>query len=226
MLNEQKGPKTSHTLNKVPFVMANAPEGFSLKKADGVLGDSPLIADIGGGHGHLLNAVLDANPHTSGILFELPHVISEVAPRPDGRLELHPGDFFTDPLPSFDTAVVMQVLHDWNDDAATAIIRAIRTATDNGGKLVLLHNTGPVAHWLEVNVRPFSPGAVVTVVRPGSTRLVREVQAGGSYLSSEDPRLHFGLGDATRVREVVVQYPGGRVEKLRDVSADRLLHVG
>jgi 2,3-bisphosphoglycerate-independent phosphoglycerate mutase len=39
MLNEQKGPKTSHTLNKVPFVMANAPEGFSLKKADGVLGD-------------------------------------------------------------------------------------------------------------------------------------------------------------------------------------------
>jgi SAM-dependent methyltransferase len=108
--------------------------------ADGVLGDSPLIADIGGGHGHLLNAVLDANPHTSGILFDLPHVISEVAPRPDGRLELHPGDFFTDPLPSFDTAVMMQVLHDWNDDAATAIIRAVRTATDNGGKLVLFEN--------------------------------------------------------------------------------------
>ena len=32
-------PKTSHTTNKVPFVMANAPEGWSLKKQDGVLGD-------------------------------------------------------------------------------------------------------------------------------------------------------------------------------------------
>lgn len=38
MLNEKGTPKTSHTLNKVPFVMANAPEGWSLKK-DGVLGD-------------------------------------------------------------------------------------------------------------------------------------------------------------------------------------------
>ena len=38
MLNEKGTPKTSHTLNKVPLVMANAPEGWSLKK-DGVLGD-------------------------------------------------------------------------------------------------------------------------------------------------------------------------------------------
>jgi hypothetical protein len=40
MLMEEGGtPKTSHTTNKVPFVMANAPEGWSLKKQDGVLGD-------------------------------------------------------------------------------------------------------------------------------------------------------------------------------------------
>jgi len=49
MLNEQKGPKTSHTLNKVPFVMANAPEGYSLKKTDGVLGDvAPTILAVMG----------------------------------------------------------------------------------------------------------------------------------------------------------------------------------
>jgi 2,3-bisphosphoglycerate-independent phosphoglycerate mutase len=49
MLNEQKGPKTSHTLNQVPFVMANAPEGFSLKKADGVLGDvAPTVLEVMG----------------------------------------------------------------------------------------------------------------------------------------------------------------------------------
>jgi 2,3-bisphosphoglycerate-independent phosphoglycerate mutase len=39
MLNEEKQPKTSHTTNKVPFVMANAPKGWSLQKKEGVLGD-------------------------------------------------------------------------------------------------------------------------------------------------------------------------------------------
>jgi 2,3-bisphosphoglycerate-independent phosphoglycerate mutase len=39
MLNEKLTPKTSHTLNKVPFVMANAPAGWSLSKEGGVLGD-------------------------------------------------------------------------------------------------------------------------------------------------------------------------------------------
>lgn len=49
MLNEEKNPKTSHTTNKVPFVMANAPKGFSLKKQDGVLGDvAPTVLDIMG----------------------------------------------------------------------------------------------------------------------------------------------------------------------------------
>ena len=39
MLNEKGTPKTSHTTNHVPFVMANAPEGWSLTKESGVLGD-------------------------------------------------------------------------------------------------------------------------------------------------------------------------------------------
>ena len=94
-----------------------------------------------------------------------------------------------------------------------------------GGKLVLLHNTGPVAHWLEVNVRPFSPGALVTVVRLGSTRLVREVQAGGSYLSSEDPRVHFGLGASNAPVSVVVQWPDGSRTRLAHVPVNRVLTV-
>ena len=44
MLNEEGNPKTSHTTNKVPLVLANAPTGWSLKKTDGVLGDvAPTI---------------------------------------------------------------------------------------------------------------------------------------------------------------------------------------
>ncbi|KAG9948730.1 phosphoglycerate mutase 2 [Aureobasidium melanogenum CBS 110374] len=49
MLNEKNTPKTSHTLNKVPFVMANAPEGYSLKQTDGVLGDvAPTVLAVMG----------------------------------------------------------------------------------------------------------------------------------------------------------------------------------
>ncbi|KAL9102167.1 MAG: hypothetical protein Q9187_009157 [Circinaria calcarea] len=49
MLNDKGKPKTSHTTNKVPFVMANAPEGWSLKKNDGVLGDvAPTLLDVMG----------------------------------------------------------------------------------------------------------------------------------------------------------------------------------
>jgi len=49
MLNEEGKPKTSHTTNKVPFVMANAPKGWSLEKVDGVIGDvAPTILDVMG----------------------------------------------------------------------------------------------------------------------------------------------------------------------------------
>ena len=49
MLTEEKTPKTSHTTNKVPFVMANAPQGYSLKKTDGVLGDvAPTVLEVMG----------------------------------------------------------------------------------------------------------------------------------------------------------------------------------
>jgi 2,3-bisphosphoglycerate-independent phosphoglycerate mutase len=49
MLTEEGTPKTSHTVNKVPFIMANAPKGWSLKKTDGVLGDvAPTLLDVMG----------------------------------------------------------------------------------------------------------------------------------------------------------------------------------
>jgi hypothetical protein len=91
------------------------------------------------------------------------------------------------------------------------------------GKLVLLRGTGGSSHWLEVKLPRFAPGAIVTVVLPGGRKLVREVHAGSSYLSSEDPRVHFGLGSATKVRELIVRYPGGRSTRLGATAADRIV---
>jgi VCBS repeat protein/ASPIC/UnbV protein/uncharacterized protein DUF6851 len=92
-----------------------------------------------------------------------------------------------------------------------------------GGKLELLRPTGAVGHWLAVRLARFSPGAVVTAVLPDGRRLVREVQAGSSYLSSEDPRVHFGLGAATSVSQLIVHYPGGHNVTRDNVPADRIV---
>jgi hypothetical protein len=92
-----------------------------------------------------------------------------------------------------------------------------------GGRLVLLRSTGGRGHWLEVKLPRFAPGAVVTALLPDGRRLVSEVHAGSSYLSSEDPRVHFGLGSATKVAELIVRYRGGATTREADVPADRIV---
>jgi hypothetical protein len=94
------------------------------------------------------------------------------------------------------------------------------------GKLVLLRNTGAKNNWLEVGLNRFAPGAVITAVLPDGRRLVQELHAGSSYLSSEDPRAHFGLGHTKAVRELIVRYPGGREAHLSNVAANQILTVG
>lgn len=53
----------------------------------------------------------------------------------------------------------------------------------------------------------------------GSTRVRRDVQLAGSYLTSNDPRVHFGLGDEPRARNVTVRWPGGALEMFGDFKA-------
>jgi hypothetical protein len=77
-----------------------------------------------------------------------------------------------------------------------------------------------------VSLRRFVPGAVVTAILPDGRPLVRVAHAGSSYLSSEDPRLLFGLGVATAVREITVHYPDGRTTRIPGVKADRLVVAG
>ncbi len=94
-----------------------------------------------------------------------------------------------------------------------------------GGKLVLLHPSGPSGHWLDVELSRFSPGAVVTATLPGGRRLTRIVSAGSSYLSSEDQRVHFGLGAASSVRSLTVRYPWGGESSRSNVAANRVLRI-
>jgi hypothetical protein len=94
-----------------------------------------------------------------------------------------------------------------------------------GGRLVLLENTAVAGNWLAVALDGFHPGARVEAVLPDGRKLVRAVLAGSSYLSSEDPRIHFGLGQATKVSELIVTYPDGRETRLTDISSNQVVNV-
>src|SRR6266581_3144772 len=62
-------------------------------------------------------------------------------------------------------------------------------------------------------------GARVTV-KAGKLTQFSEVRAGGSYLSSNDPRLHFGLGAEATMTEVEIRWPSGKIEVLNNIPAD------
>jgi ASPIC and UnbV/FG-GAP-like repeat/NQR2, RnfD, RnfE family len=94
-----------------------------------------------------------------------------------------------------------------------------------GGPLVLLESTGPVGHWLEVSLKGFQAGAVLTATLPNGHTLVQELHDGSSYLSSADPRAHFGLGSATRVAKLAIRWPDGRVSHLANIAANEIITV-
>ena len=96
------------------------------------------IADIGGGRAHLLRAILDHAPGSSGILFELPHVVADAADVASSRLSLVAGDFFADPLPVADCYILMEVIHDWGDSEATAILAAVRRAAPPNARVLIV----------------------------------------------------------------------------------------
>jgi hypothetical protein len=97
-----------------------------------------VIADIGGGRGHLLRAVLQRAPASSGVLFELPHVIEDARDASSPRLRLVAGDFFSDPLPAADAYILMEVIHDWADEQALKILEAVRRAAPTHARLLII----------------------------------------------------------------------------------------
>ncbi len=67
-------------------------------------------------------------------------------------------------------------------------------------------------------------GARVTILAAG-VRQFSEVRAGGSYLSQNDLRQHFGLGAATKIDSVEIRWPTGKVEMLENVAADAIYTI-
>lgn len=94
-----------------------------------------IVADIGGGRGHVLAAILDRFPMLTGILVDQPHVVSGAVQHP--RLTAIGADFFEDALPAADLYVLGNIVHDWADDLALKLLQAVRRAAPDGARIAL-----------------------------------------------------------------------------------------
>ena len=94
----------------------------------------------------------------------------------------------------------------------------------------LLHNVSPASnHWLAIQLvgkksNRDGLGAKVEVAAGGVKQQAERV-SGSGYLSQDDARLHFGLGNAAKAGTVTVTWPAGTVQTLRDVAADRVVTI-
>jgi hypothetical protein len=111
----------------------------------------------------------------------------------------------------------------FNDGKLDAVINVM------DGHPVLLRNVNPDKnHWLELKLvgGPKSPrdavGATVYLTANGMKQR-GDVISGGSYLSSNDPRVHFGLGQAAAVDAIEVHWPSGKVEHFTVPGVDRIV---
>jgi hypothetical protein len=108
------------------------------------------IVDVGGGNGILLAEILKANPHLRGTLFDHPNVIERAKRQKylenielKGRYQYAAGNFFESSPKGADAYILKNVIHDWDDDRSTVILKNCREAIPENGKLLLVEYVIP-----------------------------------------------------------------------------------
>lgn len=106
------------------------------------------LADVGGGNGLTLAAILKRHPALQGILFDLPAVVARARPNIEAsglaeRCRIESGDFFEAIPAGADAYVLRHIVHDWQDPEAIAILRNCRRAVNPGGKILVVETVIP-----------------------------------------------------------------------------------
>lgn len=127
------------------------------------------VADLGGGYGALLAAILSAHPHLTGTLVDLPHVVAGARSRLQqmelaDRCQTVAGDFFQSVPAGRDVYILKYILHDWDDDQCRTILRNCRQAVSSQGRLLVLEalmrpgNEPDYTKYLDVNMLVVTEG--------------------------------------------------------------------
>jgi hypothetical protein len=101
------------------------------------------VVDVGGGRGYLLASILAAHPHLRGVVFDAAEVVAEAGPELErhgvtDRCEVAAGSFFEAVPAGADGYVLSNVLHDWDDEAALVILRAVAAAMTPDSTLLII----------------------------------------------------------------------------------------
>jgi predicted O-methyltransferase YrrM len=112
------------------------------------LGRFRCVVDVGGGRGGLIRALLTADARLRGILFDLPSVVAGARETLSEaglaeRCDVVAGDFRQSVPRGGDAYVLSWILHDWDDEAAKAILRHCREAMDIGAALLVVEMIVP-----------------------------------------------------------------------------------
>jgi hypothetical protein len=113
----------------------------------------------------------------------------------------------------------------FNDGKLDAVINVM------DGHPVLLRNVSPdTNHWLELKLvggakSPRDAVGATVYVSANGMKQRGDVLSGGSYGSTSDPRPHFGLGPATKVDDIEVHWPSGKVEHFTVPGVDRIVTI-
>jgi hypothetical protein len=100
------------------------------------------IVDIGGGHGHLLKAILSKAPQAKGVLFDLPGVVEGASNLP-ANIERMGGDFFQKVPSGGDCYTLKHIIHDWSDEQCASILRNIAGGMDPKGSVLVVETVMP-----------------------------------------------------------------------------------
>ena len=156
------------------------------------------IVDVGGGHGGLLSTILAATPNARGVLYDLPEVVAGASAllRQRGvedRVRVEGGSFF-DSVPSGGDAYVLKnVIHDWSDGQAVAILRNVRVAAGADATLLLVEMVLPEHHrdfagkWVDLEMllqadgRERAAAEYRDLLRQAGFRMTRVVQTASPF---------------------------------------------
>ena len=99
------------------------------------------LADVGGGHGLLLAAILRANPPMQGVLFDRPEVVEHVPKRQftgcEGRITTEAGSFFERVPDGCDAYLLKHIIHDWSDEHCRTILGLMREKLPKHGRVLV-----------------------------------------------------------------------------------------
>jgi hypothetical protein len=109
------------------------------------------VVDVGGGRGALLGAILQANPHLRGVLFEAPHVMATARAALDAqgvadRCEIVAGDFFEALPAGGDVYLLKWILVSWDDERAVTILQNCHRAMQANGRLLVVERIIPTGN--------------------------------------------------------------------------------